>query len=195
MECLVVNQNKIKIALSSAEISKYGIKIPFDEPLRITANKYWSILDDVSKKQISLAFSERLLVQSCFLDSGAEIFVTKLGKSYDANEKISAKAQSSFILASRCAVYPFYSIDELIDAVAHITDYEGQRSSLYYSDDEVYYLFCEERGVLGVCSYLYKLAEFSKPLPPMMNTYITEHAKRIVCNDAIDLLRNLFKRK
>ena len=173
---------------------KYGIKIPFDEPLKTTANRYWSILDDVSKKQLSFAFSERLLVQSCFSDSGADIFVTKLGKSYDASERTSVKAQTSFILVKRCGVYPFCDLDELANAVLHIKKCEGLKSSLHYSDDGIYYLLCEEQGLLGVCSYLYQLGEFSKPLPPLMHSYIIEHTKMIIPDNAITVLIDSFGR-
>lgn len=192
MECLVINQNKIKVTLTSSEIKKYGLRFPLDTPLTSVAGLYWDIIDDVLKRQEAFSFAERLLVQSYAVESGAELFVTKLGKSCDSTEKSALKSQNSLILAVRGGMFPFYDIDELIDAVLHTASFECCKSSLYYSDDGVYYLFCEERTLLGVCSYVYRMSEFSKPMPPIMNSYIIEHSDIIISKNAISVIKEVF---
>ena len=188
MDYFVVNQNKIKITLTHLEIKKYSMRFSNGALPENFAGCCWNLLDDVSKQQPGVNFGDRLLVQVYTVESGAELFVTKLGRSCDSVEKISSKATNTVILASKRAIFPFDSIDELISAALHTSTYECYASSLYYSDDGTYYLFCEERGAVGACSYVYRLSEFSKPLPPIMHSYVAEHCKKIISKNAISVL-------
>lgn len=197
LDCLVVNQNKVKISLTAAEIKKYCLNSASEQPRKKTAVKYWGIIDDVSKKLDGFTFGEKLLLETYFIDSGAEIFVTKLSKTSDLGERpsSSAKLQGSIILTARSAVYPFYKLDELFDAVLRIGKTEGQKSSLFYSDSGVYYLFCEERSVLGVSSNLLRMSEFSRPMPPLVHYYIFEHSREIIRDNAIEVIIEMQKKK
>ena len=195
MDCLVINQNKIKITLTSSELKKYGLCFSDIAPLDTVADRYWQIIDAALKIKPGFTVGERLLIQSYPVESGAELFVTKLGKSCDAVEKSPPKAQNSMILASRSAMFPFDSFDELVNAVLHVSAASCHNSSLHYSDDGVYYLFCEERTFVGVCSYTYRLAEFAKPIPPIMHSYVIEHSEIIISKNALSELCGIKKEK
>ena len=166
-----------------------------EEPRKRIARKYWVILGDASKQFDLFSVAERLLVQTYFTDSGAEIFVTRLGKSSDLGEKTSTKSQSSFILTARSAIYPFYNLEELFGAVMRVDQLEGLKSSLFYSDSGVYYLFLEERSIIGVCSNLLQMSEFSKPMPPLIYSYIFEHTSEIIRDNAIEVLTKVLSKK
>lgn len=194
MECVVINQNKIKIALCEDDIKKFGLDLAHGASASAVAKQYWGVVAEATKKQHSFNISERLLVQSYYTDSGMDIFVTRLSRTTDSAEKPIDKPQSSLILAARGGIFQFGSIDEVVDAVLHTKGCECYKSSLYHSDDGTYYLFCEERTLLGVCSYLYRMGEFAKALPQMMHSYVMEHSVSVIKDNAIEVLLDAFSK-
>ena len=192
VEYLNVNQNKIKVSLSLSEVKKYGIKSDSSSSARNVARSYWKIVDEAAKAGVTFNTAERLLVQAYYNDSGAELFITKLSRTADAVEKSIQKPQSSIILAARSGIFAFESIDDMVQAVLHTKNSVCYKSSLFYSEDGGYYLVCEERTYLGACSYLYRMGEFSKQLPSLMYSYVLEHSKAILLNDAIPTLIEAF---
>ncbi len=194
MECVVINQNKFKIALCEADIKKFGLDHAHRASALALAKQYWGLMAEAAKRHHSFSVAERLLVQSYPTDSGMDVFVTRLSRTADAVQKPIDKPQSSLVLAARGGIFPFGSIDEVVEAVLHTKDCECYKSSLYYSDDGTYYLFCEERTLLGVCSYLYRMGEFAKALPQMMHSYVIEHSVSLIKDNAIEVLLDAFSK-
>ena len=176
-------------------MKRFGIIQNSNESRQRIASNYWGLIDVVSKKLSSLASCERLLIQTYFVDSGAEIFISKLAKSNDSGERSLLKTQNTFILVARNAMYPFNSLYELLNAISVVGDLDVNKSSLYHSDDGVYYLYVEERNMLGIFSRLIRMNEFSKPLAPLMHSYISEHNNLIIENNAIDVIKEIINKK
>ena len=181
MECLIINENKLKIMLGADEVMEYGIERESsdyrDPEIR---RAFWKILDRAKEICGFKVSGEKLLIQYYPSKSGAEIFVTKLGKISLGVEKSISRSDSVTMLSSKNMIYRFENEEDLFrlcrEMKKKIADFT---SELYYSDDGCYYLFFEERSDSAVLSQFSVAAEFGEEIPQNMEPYIKEHAERI----------------
>ncbi|MBO5879780.1 MAG: adaptor protein MecA [Clostridia bacterium] len=180
MECLIINENKMKIMLDEKEVREYGIDCEgadYSDPKIRKA--FWKILDkarDISGFKVS---GEKMLIQYYPSKSGAEIFVTKLGKLSVGIEKNIAKSDSITMLSSKNMIYRFDDVDSIVKLYREIEKKIPDFCAEIYSlDGEEYYLFFEERCDSNSASQFLLVSEFGEEMPQNMESYIKEHGSR-----------------
>ena len=181
MECLIINENKLKIMLDGSEVSEYGIECEGSDYSDPEIRKaFWKILDRAKELCGFKVSGEKLLIQYYPSKVGAEIFVTKLGKISVGVERSISKSDSVAMLSSRNMIYRF---EKLEDASRLCREIEKKISDfvfeMYLSEDGCYYLFFEERSDSYVLSQFSIAAEFGEEIPQNMESYIKEHAERV----------------
>ena len=188
MEFLTINENKLKIMLSSDEVKKYGIENEkTDYRNGETRKAFWKILDRANEECGFKVRGDKLLIQYYPSKSGAEIFVTRLGKISLGIERNIAGEDSITMLSSKNMIYRFENI-EVIERLRR----EISRNSintvadLYHCEDGCYYLFFEERSDAGMLSPFSVISEFGDEIPQNMESYIKEHSEPVSIGNAFE---------
>ena len=190
MDYLVINENKLKIMLTPKDVCDYGIeceKSDYSKPE--TRKAFWRVLDKAREECGFKVSGEKLLIQYYPSKSGAEIFVTKLGKISVGVEKSITSSDSIAMLSSKNMIYRFSSLEEL-ERLCRETVKKGADcgADVYYSEDGSYYLFFEERCDFGVLSPFSIASEFAEEVPQNMESYIKEHSEALIVGKAFSLL-------
>ena len=189
MDFLTINENKLKIMLSAAEVKEYGIegeRSDYRDPGIQRA--FWRILDRAGEECGFKVKGDKLLIQYYPSKSGGEIFVTRLGKISAGIERNIATSDSITMLSSRNMIYRFESYDSLEQLSLGLmrTRAEGA-ADLYLCEDGCYYLFFEERCDLGAISPFSLISEFGEEMPQNLESYIKEHSEPVLIGNAFDL--------
>ena len=185
MEFLVISENKMKIMLSAEEVKRYGIeseKSDYRDPGIRKA--FWKILDRAKDECGFKVTGDKLLIQYYPSKSGAEIFVTKLGKISLGVERSISGTDSVAMLSSRNMIYRFDSLETLKRLCREINKSASDSSAdVYFSEDGCYYLFFEERSDFGYLSPFSIVSEFGEEIPQIMGIYIKEHSEPLALGD------------
>jgi negative regulator of genetic competence, sporulation and motility len=185
MEYLIISENKLKIMLSAEEVGAYAIEsevADYKDPE--VRRAFWRILDRARDECGFKVTGEKLLIQYYPSKSGAEIFVTKLGKISTGVERSLCGSDSIAMLASKNMIYRFDSVDSLNRLCKEILrTSEEVRGDVYFSEDGCYYLFFEERGDYFSLSPFSVISEFGEEIPQNISSYIKEHSKPIAIGD------------
>lgn len=196
MEVLKINDNKIKIMLSFADMQAFGLEAS-ELDYNDTGNrrKIFSVLEHVKKNYGFDHEGDKLLIQFYpSKDGGAELFVTKLGLLSAADKRTVSRSDRVTMLAAKRSMYAFSSFADLLLAaktIARIS--EVRESGLYLFENGTYYLELTERGdgkgdtVKEYASVL----EFASPVSKDKFPYITEHGKCLANKNAVELLASL----
>ena len=196
MEVLKINENKIKIMLSAADMKNFKLtasELDYNDSL--TRQKVFKILEYVKANYGFDHEGDKLLIQFYpSKDGGAEVFVTKLGLLTSGERKAISRSDRVTMLNTRRAMYSFSSFGDLLSAARSIVRCADIRESeLFLFDDGTYYLEIMERGeskgdaIKGYTSIL----EFASPVSRDKFAYITEHSKCLASGNAIELLASL----
>ena len=193
MEFLIINDNKLKIMLNGSEVECYGIdeeSSDYRDPR--VRRAFWKILDRAKEECGFSVTGEKLLIQYYPSKSGAEIFVTKLGKLSLGTERTLSGADSVAMLSSRNMIYRFENTDVLRrlsrELVRRASD---SGADAYLCDDGYYYLFFEERSEGGSVSPFTLIGEFGEEIPQNMDSYIKEHSEPVAIGNAFAKLSSL----
>ncbi len=185
MEYLIISENKLKIMLSAEEVASYGIESEIadyrDPEIR---RSFWRILDRARDECGFKVTGEKLLIQYYPSRSGAEIFVTKLGKISSGMERSLCGSDSIAMLTSKNMIYRFDSIDSLHRLCREIVrSCEDAKGDVYFSEDGCYYLFFEERSDYRALSPFSVISEFGEEIPQNISSYIKEHSEPLAIGD------------
>lgn len=189
MDFLIINENKLKIMLSSSEVKRYGIeseKTDYQNPEIRKA--FWKILDKASEECGFKVRGDKLLIQYYPSKCGAEIFVTRLGKISLGIERNIAASDSITMLSSKNMIYRFESLEILARLCREMTRNSAKTNAdLYHSEDGCYYLFFEERSDTSLLSPFSIISEFGDEVPQNMESYIKEHSEPISIGNAFEI--------
>ena len=196
MEILKINDSKIKIMLSAADMQNYKLTSDdVDYNDNTTRQKIFRILDYVKKKFGFDHEGDKLLIQFYpSKDGGAELFVTKLGLLSVGEKRTIARSERVTMLNARRAIYGFASFGDLLlaaKAMNRIGDIK--HSELFLFENGTYYLEIMERGE-GRGEFIREYAsllEFASPVPRERHPYITEHSECLTEGNAIEVLSSL----
>lgn len=179
MEFLVISENKMKIMLTAEEVKRYGIESDasdYSDPE--VRRAFWRILDRSSEECGFKFAGNKLLIQYYPSNSGAEIFVTRLGRISLAAERTISGAESVAMLSSKRMIYRFERLEDLRWVCRELSCRgEDITSEAYLSEDGCYYLLFEERCEVGGLSPFSVVSEFAEEIPCNMEIYIKEHSE------------------
>ena len=183
MELIVIDESRIKLSLTSADISAYGVS----SAECVTPALLRGIISDVRQKFGCGSLDGRIYIQMYpSKGGGCELFVTKLG---ERKKSVTMKAGNESILAEyRKYVFRgrvIYSFDEMAGLLRTCRDLESsgydERSSAYYDETRhIYYLIleCETHSAGENLGSLCRSASYY---------YITEHC-RMLSDKAVERL-------
>ena len=196
MDVLRINESKIKIMLTEAEVKTFGLDSVGDDYNNAQIKKQvWGILDTVKREYGFDHTRGKLLIQFYpSKDGGAELFVTVLGIMPKSKEEYIARSDNVTVLDSRKRIYFFENFADLLQAAKAVSGTKSIRhSELFWNKDEGYYLEIEERGSsrLGhICEFAI-LSEFADTVPKDRYPYITERADKLTDGNAVAILARL----
>ena len=181
MEFLVISENKMKIMLTLDEMKRYGIegdKSDYKDPA--VRKAFWQILDRAREECGFESRGEKILLQYYPSRTGAEIFVTKLGRLPLGIERSISATDSVTMLSSKNMIYRIENIEELTRLYRIIKQNDADADGeVYLSDDGLYYLFFEERSEGSALSPYAIASEFGEEIPQTLRAYIKEHSERL----------------
>ena len=186
MDFLRIGESKIKIVLTSDEVTRYGISAAEDGSVGASRRSVWEILDAAKAECGFDAHGDKVLVQFYPMKRGCEMFVTKLGI-LESDSARTVSRSERVTLISRCErFYSFPDRSSLLSAVREIVRRftEHPESSLY-TDGESYALSVVEHAADQISSLSF-LSEFADPLPREISPYISEHFDTLYTGDAIE---------
>jgi negative regulator of genetic competence, sporulation and motility len=213
MEFILINENKIKVMLSSSDLEEFEIEADeLDYANTDTKRMFWDIL---SRAKHSTGFDtdgQRVLVQLYpSRQGGCEMFVTKIGGARDHEESNESNYRKEPIISEKITVKPrgekgrtqksmqtAYGFDELSFLLSvcrqlFTAGYIGE-SSAFIGDNEKFYLFLsepEQKDYLSLNKYSF-INEFGKEENrESTRIYLHEHGKVICRSDAVALLSKL----
>lgn len=120
------------------------------------------------------------------LEEGAD---SSKGSNVTANKE----SQPEHKLTLKMLAYTFTKLDDLIN-VAHNVDSMGLKNSLYKEEDGPYYLLMDESSIDEKCSHLFSvLKEYADKelVSPTLKSYLSEHCKLVMKNNALEMLGKL----
>ena len=180
MEFLKVSDAKLKIMITKAEMTEYGVdgeSIDYDTPKIRRA--FWRILDKAREECGFEVLGDKVLIQFYPSKDGGEIFITKLGLASERIAKTVAKSERVTMLLTRRAMYRFPSYFAFCEAERLGAFCEGAgRRDLYLDERGQCYLITEERGGKkdGEIS---PLLEFAVEIPDTLIPYVREHLDKV----------------
>lgn len=196
MEILKINDQKVKIMLTSDDVRRFGLDInDVDYADSETRSKIWSVLDASRASWSFESGEDKLLVQFYpSRDGGAELFVTKLGRINKKGERRLISSEEVTLLQARREIYRFGNLDTLLLAARVVSDCPYiKESELYYSEDGSYYLFVLGRGGAGHggIAELSVLLEYSERVGSGEAARIAEHSRVLIERRAVSTLSEL----
>lgn len=171
LEFLVVSKTKLKIILDKEEAQRYRLSDFSSSESGELRRRLRDILD-VAKERVGFdSGGDRLLVSYYPTRlSGAELFVTVIGRGEDVSEPV---------------YYVFETLRD-ISCACRAIDGRATESRAYLLAGEEYCLEVSyARGGIDV------LSEFSQPLEKRQAAYILEHSRLLLSSDAVSVFARL----
>ena len=166
MDFLKINENKLKITLSAAELEEWGVCAEDMDGADLRSRTLLRKLLRRAEEEVGF-FTERLrtLVQLYVSrDGGCEIFVSRLPSPDDLSESLCA--ESPVCHGSSSAVFSFDHLAELLSVCRRLRQLGyAEASSAFRGSDKKYYLCLEG-------------AELTWELQPSKYTFIYEYGTR-----------------
>lgn len=189
MEMIVISDSKLKVMLSSEDMSRFRIScdtINYDNTE--TRRAFWNILDEAKHRTGFDAARDRIYVQVYPSKSGGcEMYVTKLEG--EGNEKHVLSVEQS-----HCEAWRFSSLECLL-SVCRILSFSGFSAiSSAYFDDKLYYLALDiQGGAEDTYSKVHGcLSEYGRAVDSLyVESYLNEHCTPICKNNAVEVLSAL----
>lgn len=208
MELIVINENKLKITLSATDMHKYGLD---ENEFHLSITNTRRVLSKIlHNSPIKTGFesetpNERLLLQLYpEKGGGCELYVTRLiidsencekeeiGMAEQENRLLPI-AKSQFEQKTGTLCYKFENFSNLISACrASVIINSPLQSSLFFGDDEKYYLFVENRSLNEDSQSINLFLEFGElENSERARLALYEHGKEICKSSAINMLSQL----
>lgn len=147
MELIVINENSIKITLSSAEMSAYGLD---DDDFHLSGVGTRNIvnrilLDGLGSCGFSSSTNEKLTIQLYSnKNGGCELFVTKIPIDDKDGACVTLRKDDDNMKA-HCLTYSFSELEDAISACKELLNRTIEcKSTLYIGDDGKYYIRLSE---------------------------------------------------
>ncbi len=206
MELIVINENKIKITMSSDEMSHYGLD---ENEFHCSITNTREILNKIlHKNHRDIAFgrieeSDKLLIQLYpEVSGGCELYVTKIPDLQQDNEFEEAMTMNEYgedrllppkmqsikaEIKKTILAYSFQNLWSVRGACVELDsrDFEGE-SSLYRSDDGRYFLFVTPDEKSSPSTFLSEFGELESASSSSL--YLSERGKCLCKTDAVKLI-------
>jgi negative regulator of genetic competence, sporulation and motility len=206
MELIVINENKIKITMSSDEMSHYGLD---ENEFHCSITNTREILNKIlHKNHRDIAFgrieeSDKLLIQLYpEVSGGCELYVTKIPdlqpdndfeeamtmNEYGEDRLLPPKRQAPKVEIKKTVLaYSFSDLSSVRGACVELDsrDFEGE-SSLYRSDDGRYFLFVTPDEKSSPSTFLAEFGELESASSSSL--YLSERGKCLCKTDAVKLI-------
>ncbi|MBQ4071440.1 MAG: adaptor protein MecA [Clostridia bacterium] len=190
MKYININQSKMKIILSTEELSAYGIDGALDIPDTPQYRRAYRKILEIAERECGFSVNgEKILIQLYPQDAGGELLVTRLGNISPIAERSLATSNSVALISTRKEIYSFATLDALI-CVSHAlgalcSDVEGE---VFCSDIGECYLVVDE----GICDGIgAPLSEYGTRVAHTAYPYIREHMKSLKTDRPLSVLSEL----
>lgn len=214
MELILISDSKLKIMMTSEDMSAYDLNFEnLDYDNTETRRAFWNILDEAKHKTGFDAASDKVFIQLYPSKSGGcEMYVTKLGVCYNGgsgdmlpaeNTKISYQprknANKGLSAKKRTEIYKFENVDWLIKVCGqlYLRGYEGE-SAVYADLVKNMYFLCLSESVdyTGYTNPNFNeysfIKEFGKSENPVtVKLYIKEYCKCICEKNAVKIFSEM----
>ena len=206
MEFIVINEEKLKVILTSDDMKKLNISAEdLDYQKTSTKRVVWEILDKAKQTEGFDSDNSKLYIQVFpSPDGGCEMFVIKNDTKYRVN--IRGAASRSYRpkadIPEKLGIYSLLDFDELCELCKLLTVNSPYiKTNLYREDNGKYILFMFPSAIPG---YLHSQSRVSGKLPPFTSeygqvhettqralAYVKEHCKTIAEGNAASLIARL----
>lgn len=196
MELLRINDRKLKVTLSSEDMTAYSLtceKIDYDNTE--TRRAFWCILDEAKHKTGFDAASDKVYVQIFpSRGGGCEMYVTKMTDSPEVPLPVTLKKEPLFF---EKALFRFEKIEDMLSACACLIECGFTAPSTAYAASDGYYLsvgqeeappFHERRRGATAADLV---AEFGLRMDASAEGWLTEHAECICPEHAVERYASL----
>lgn len=182
MELILINESKLKVMLTAADMCRYSITcdtINYDNTE--TRRAFWNILDEAKHKTGFDAASDKVFIQVYpSRGGGCEMYVTKVLTSADIGDsRISCKVRNNF------DIYKIESFTTLLETCRQLmlNGYDS-RSSAYRDDSKnTYYLFLNDAD-----EYKFLNEYCTRCRSAALEAYIAEHCVELCASNAVGKL-------
>ena len=181
MELILINNSKLKVMLTPADMESYAITCDtIDYENTETRRAFWNILDEAKHKTGFDAASDRVFIQVYpSRNGGCEMYVTKLIHN-DLNCEIDIKR---VVLRE---IYSFCNIGDLLNVCGQLIVNGYTDDSAVYTDESNYYLVLSDTG-----GYSFITEYGERKITNLLEPYLTEHCKCICGGNAVGILSKL----
>ena len=176
MELILINDSKLKIMLTPADMKEYDISCEsVDYRQTETRRAFWCILDDAKHKTGFDAASEKVYIQMYpSKEGGCEMYVTKLGFT-SPDENIDLAEERDGELA-----YHFTSIGPLLRVCKCLASMGLSETGEAYRAEDGYYLLIDPPHGEIIPDRFAFLSEFGKKCDAeAIKTYVSEYGSLI----------------
>ena len=195
MELIVISDTRMKIMLTSAELTEYDLDMSSLECMNgYVKEKLYCILEDAKKAAGIESETQKSLVQVFpSRDGGCEMYVTRYLSLFDTDEGASdVEMQQKQNAPSKRTVYRFYDIKTLLSACKALKQKgRAPTSDAYVSaDNTAFYLIIKESNRRDASALMLEFADpvfFGGIIP-----YIFEHCLPICEKNAVDILAEFY---
>ena len=195
MEFKLINENKLKIALTNEDMESMDITLEEMEWTNTTTRRvFWDILDKAKRQTGFDAITEKTMISVQDRKSdGCVIFVTKAAPApkndiYNTYEKKYKKLYTG--IKKKRLLYIFDNSETLFEVCRQLEVIGYNGKSDIFADDEKYYLYIEDSRdqVLDLISeYGFFINN------PFFSFYLEEHTKKVLSSDAVKTFAEIFK--
>lgn len=209
MELIVINENKIKITMSSDEMSHYGLD---ENEFHCSVTNTREILNKIlhkSGRDISFGrtlYGERLLIQLYpETHGGCELYVTKIPdlentvqfeeetgmeEYLDGRLLPERKQKTKSEIKKIILAYSFRSLESARSACRELDSRDfGGESSLYLAEDTRYFLFITPDEKSSPTTFLSEFGELESATQSSL--YLSEYGKCLCKSNAVRLLSEI----
>ena len=182
MELILINESKLKVMLTAADMSRYAITCDtIDYDNTETRRAFWNILDEAKHKTGFDAATDRVFIQVYpSRGGGCEMYVTKIMQTADSVEKhISCKVKKD------TEIYRLDTFTALLEICRQLTlnGYHSKSSAYCDESRKVYYLILQD-----TTAYKF-LTEYCRQCKSAsIGLYIAEHCVELCDSNAVEKL-------
>jgi len=184
MELILINNSKLKVMLTPADMESYAITCDtIDYENTETRRAFWNILDEAKHKTGFDAASDRVFIQVYpSRNGGCEMYVTKLVHN-DCPLTCGIDVRRAVTMRE---IYSFADIDDLLNVCSQLAVNGYIDDSSAFSDENNYYLILSETG-----GYSFITEYGERRITNLLEPYLTEHCKCICDGNAVGILSKL----
>ena len=193
MEFKLVNENKLKIVLTSEDMASMDItceEMNYDDTN--TKRVFWEIFDKAKRQTGFDAAADKTLIQVHDKKSdGCLIFVTKVGTQKGDPYTYEKRYRKLYTgVKKKRLLYMFDNSETLFELCKQLEVIGYSSKSDIFADNEKYYLYIEDNRE----QVLDLIGEYGCLINnPFFSFYLDEHAKKILSSDAVKTFAGIYK--